>query len=204
MSTRARKRQKTDPSPVKPDKTLWHFFSKPFLGGNGKTELSPPKSESDSSSLNDEPPRSDIGAFSSVSVKQEMTPPRISNDGNSMEALPMEFEASFTEADDNCSPTKEEEIDDPFDQVDFRDDELRDEDFRENEMDFPYDDVDDIEDDFENIKSEVKEEPSDSSVDDTPSCPFCNFSFRGLNENVFSPYFQTNLAYNAACQPLSR
>jgi hypothetical protein len=194
-----RKRQKTDPSPVKSEKTLFHFFSKPVSNGNvrsGGGSESPPKTESVSS--NDEQRRkSDQPTCSVVTmgVKREMTPPRMSLDELSMEceSKPMDFQASFTEANDSCSPVKEEQDDiDPFDNLDFRDDEYRDEDFRDEELDFIYEN-DSIEDDFE-TNSALKPEPSvikheqDPIIDtDTdPTCPFCNFSFKGLSENVAS------------------
>jgi len=67
------------------------------------------------------------------------------------------------------------------------DDEYRDEDFRDEEPDgFPYEDIDDIEDDVDNpgIKEESTDTYTDTTVDEGPSCPFCNFSFKGLSENV--------------------
>jgi len=207
MATRSRKRQKTDPSPVKPNHTLFHFFSKPNLSNGGfKSEASPPKTESDTSSICDEPRRkSNFGAFgASSNVKMEMTPPRMATDEipRESEVKTTQFEASFTEADDTCSPTKEDIDDiDPFDGLEFPYEEPQDEDFRDEELDY----IDDIEDDFDEtkrIKSEplepplahstsptsaVKSEPPDPSIDDGPSCPFCNFSFKGLTENVPSP-----------------
>jgi hypothetical protein len=187
MSTRARKRQKTDPSPVKPKDTLLHFFAKPFLGGKVKTKPSPPKSDSDSGSIHDElRRRSDVSDFGSVPVKQELTPPRMPMDDSPLKPPAMEFEATFTEPNDNCSPTPNEEMNiDPFDQVDFRDDELQDDLFRDEEIEFPYEGADEIEDDFD-VKPEIRHEPPDTTIDTGPSCPFCNFSFRGLTENVFT------------------
>jgi len=200
-----RKRQKTDPSPVKPHQTLLHFFSKGLFGGNAKVAHSPPRSDSDSGSVNGELPRkSDINDFENMSVKCEMTPPPLQADDTSLEGKPMQFEASFTELDDNCSPTKEEEIEiDPFDQVDFRDDEVQDEDFREYDLEFPYEGIDDIEDDSD-VSLRAKQGQSDTSVDDGPSCPLCNFSFRGLTENVSPSIIKLMIAHHTSCEPLSR
>jgi hypothetical protein len=198
-----RKRQKTDPSPVKSEKTLFHFFSKPVSNGNGLSGgfESPPKTGSDTSSVSDEPRRkSDLPTFNvaTVEVKTEMTPPRMSMDEQPMEceSKPMDFQALFTEANDSCSPVKEEQDDiDPFDNLDFRDDEYRDEDFPDEELDLIYEN-DSIEDDSDS-KPTLKQESSiikqeqDPIIDtDTdPTCPFCNFSFKGLSENVLpSPY----------------
>src|SRR4051794_32891922 len=102
MATRSRKRQKTDPSPVKPTQTLFHFFSKP-IGTNRvfNSEASPPKMESDTSSVNDEPRRkSDLGGFL-PRLKTEMTSPRIPTadqiqDGKDVKTT--QFDASLTEA----------------------------------------------------------------------------------------------------------
>lgn len=86
---------------------------------------------------------------------------------------------------DNCSMMKEEHDDiDPFEGLDFRD-----EDFRDDELSFPYEDLDDIEDDFDDIKPAVKEELVDPAVDNGTFCPFCNFSFKGLSENVSSIFW---------------
>ena len=214
MSTRSKKRQKTDPSPVKPDtKTLFHFFSKPASNGSvAVTDASPPKTESDSGSVNDEPRRkSDIGLCTSASVvvKMEMTPPRMPLDEVKLPTDEMQFEASFTEPNDTCSPTKEErdEIESMGD-FDFRDDEYQDEDFLDEELDgFQYDDMDEIEDNFDNpdIKEEPIEAPADVTVDDGPSCPFCNFSFNGLSENVKSTVDPGVILVDyTACEPMSR
>ena len=200
MSTRTRKRQKTDPSPVKPDtKTLFDFFSKRASNGTLLgTEASPPKTDSDSGSINDEPRRkSNIGIYTParIVVKNEMTPPRMSMDNvqTKPDPEPMQFEASFTEVNDTCSPTKEEQDDiESFGDFNFRDDEYRDEDFRDEELDgFSYDDIDDIEDDVDNpdIKEESTDTYTDTTVDQGPSCPFCNFSFKGLSENVQTSRF---------------
>ena len=197
MSTRSRKRQKTDPLTVKPDtKTLFHFFSKSNSNVLAVLEESPPKPESDSSSINDAPRgKSDIRAFitSSVAVKVEATPPWMLTD----EILTtVEDESNnFTEQND-CSPMKEQDDIDPFEGLDFRDDEFRDEYFRDDELDFPFEGLDDIEDDFDDIKSAVKEEPVDPAVDDGPSCPFCNFSFKGLSENVSSIFWKMLILVN--------
>lgn len=133
--------------------------------------------------------------MATMGVKREMTPPPMSMDGQ-----PMDFQASFTEANDSCSPVKEEQDDiDPFDSLDFRDDEYRDEDFRDEELDFIYENHS-IEDDSDS-KSTLIQEPStvkqeqDPIVDNDadPTCPFCNFSFKGLSENVLSsPYLSYN------------
>ena len=187
MFTRPKKRQKTDPSPVKPDtKTLFHFFSKPNSNASAVTEASPPKTESESSSINEEPRRkSDIGVFSkSFVVKTEMTLPRVPT-GDSLTRIESEwtqFEPNFTEQNDSCSPTKEEA--DDIDSFDGLDEEYGDEYFRDDELDFRYEGVDDIEDDFGDVKPTIKQEPLDLTIDDGPSCPFCNFSFKGLSENV--------------------
>ena len=122
---------------------------------------------------------------------------------------PMQFEASFTEANDTCSPTKEEQDEiESFGDFDFRDDEYRDEDFRDEELDgFTYDDFDDIDDDVDNpdTKEESTDTPTDTTVDEGPSCPFCNFSFKGLSENVL-PLVQPGLRIvnNASRKPMSR
>ena len=205
MSTRASKRQKTDPSPAKPHQTLFHFFSKPFLGASSKNEPSAPKSDSDSGSVNDESTRkSDIGDVGDVVVKQLMAPPQMLNDGQPTEMNSMEFEASFTEPVDNCSPPpNDDEIIDPFDQVDFRDDEVKDEEFCDDETEFPTEGVDEIEDGLE-VKPDVNGESQDSSVDDGPSCPFCNFSFRGLTENVLFSTTKLTVAHYTSRQPLPR
>jgi hypothetical protein len=129
----------------------------------------------------------------------EMTPPRMAADDlpKESEMKATQFGASFTEANDTCSPTKEDMDDiDPFDGLEFPYEEPQDEDFRDEELDY----IDDIEDDFDDTKpvksepldtpfttnttSTVKAEPLDPSVDDGPSCPFCNFSFKCLSENV--------------------
>ena len=199
---RSRKRQKTDQSPVKQGKTLFHFFTKPVSNGNSHAAglESPPKTDSDTSSVHDEPRRkSDQAAFSAstTAIKPEMTPPRMSMDDQRIErdSKPMDFQASFTEANDSCSPVKEEQDDiDPFDALDFRDDELRDEEFRDEELDFIYEN-DSIEDD-DDTKPEplyspsiIKNQPTDPIIDNDsdPTCPFCNFSFKGLSENVPPP-----------------
>lgn len=185
--------------------TLFHFFSKPN-GTNGgfKSEASPPKTESDTSSVYDEPRRkSDIEGFL-PRLKTEMTPLRMPvadeiQDG--MDVKTTQFDASFTEPNDTCSPTKEDTDDiDPFDGMEFPCEEPQDEDFRDEELDY----IEDIEDDYDDakpVKSETldmpfemherttsaaseQSEPTDSSVDDGPSCPFCNFSFKGLTESV--------------------
>lgn len=200
-----RKRQKTDPSPVKPDtKTLFHFFSKPATNGPTPFEITPPRTDSDSGSLHDEPRRkSDIGAYNGLSAtsKTELTPPHLPTNESlmSVKSEDLEFVAAFTEREDTCSPTKEDRMD-PFEGLDFpdeiEDDGYRDEDFREDELNFPYepydDNFDDIEADYEDAKIPFKheEKPPDPNVDEGPSCPFCNFSFKGLSENVHC-HFET-------------
>src|SRR5271170_350327 len=101
MATREKKRQKTDPSPVKPDtKTLFYFFSKPASNCVvAVTEASPPRTESDSGSINDEPRRkNDIGLCTPTPlvVKNEMTPPRMPMDEFKVPSDAMQFDASFT------------------------------------------------------------------------------------------------------------
>jgi DNA cross-link repair 1A protein len=176
MSSRGKKRQKTDPSPIKPDtKTLFHFFARPSGNGVLASEPSPPKTDSDSSS---EYRRHSDGVFgvADAIVKTEMTPPRMLEDVDRsiLESKPMQFEAAFTEANDTCSPMKEEQDEiDPFEGIDFQDDEFQEEDFRDEELD-TYEDIDDF--------SSIKPEPA-TEIND-PTCPFCNFSFKGLSENV--------------------
>lgn len=211
MAARPKKRQKMDPSPVKPDtKTLFHFFSKPTSNGSvAVTEASPPKTESDSGSINDEPRwKRDIGLCTPAPdvIKNEMTLPRIPMDEVKVPADEMQFDASFTEANDSCSPTKEERDEiESMENFDFRDDEYRDEDFRDDELDgFPYEDIDDIEDDIE-IKEEPIESVADATVDEGPSCPFCSFSFKGLSENVKSTFeLGVTIVDNTACKPMYR
>ena len=215
MSTRPRKRQKTDPSPVKPDtKTLFDFFSKRASNGTlSTTEASPPKTDSDSGSINDESRRkSDLGIYTParIVIKNEMTPPRMPMDDveTKTDPEPMQFEASFTEVNDTCSPTKQEQDDiESFGDFDFRDVEYRDEDFRDEELDgFSYEDVDDIEDDIDNpdIKEGSTDTYTDTTVDEGPSCPFCNFSFKGLSENVQPvALLRVMIVNNAACKPMS-
>ena len=100
----------------------------------------------------------------------------------------MQF-VGFTEREDTSSPTKDDRID-PFEGLDeIEDDEYQDEDFWEEELKFPYerfdDDIDDIEDEYEKPKENIQQEnPPDLTVDEGPSCPFCNFSFKGLSEDV--------------------
>lgn len=179
MSSRGKKRQKTDPSPVKPDtKTLFHFFAKPSGNGVVASEPSPSKTDSDSSS---EHRRHFDGVFGIVDaiVKTEMTPPRMLEDvdRSNSESKPMQFEATFTEINDTCSPMKEEQDDiDPFEGIDFQDDEFQEEDFRDEELD-TYEAIDEIEH-FNSINPKPTPEIND------PTCPFCNFSFKGLSENV--------------------
>jgi hypothetical protein len=198
MAGRAKKRQKTDPSPVKPDtKTLFHFFSKPPTNPPSAFDITPPRTESDSGSLHDEPRRkSDIASYngSAVTAKTENTPPpgQLDDSPLGIKLEPMEFVAGFTEREDTCSPTKEDRMD-PFEGLDeIEDDEYQDQDFRDEELNFPYerfeDDNDDIDDDYDTSKANVKreEKPPDPTVDEGPSCPFCNFSFKGLSEDVLS------------------
>lgn len=190
MATRRRKRQTTDPSSVKPDtKTLFHFFSKPNGNGVAALELSPPKTESDTSSVNEEHRQHSDGAFEAI-VKTEMTPPRAVGDPDILhiESKPMQFEATFTEENDTCSPTKEERDIDPFDRMDFRDEEFQDEESQDEGLDSTYEGVDDIDEDFDIKQEIIKEELSDPNIDDGPTCPFCNFSFKGLPENVSHSY----------------
>ena len=77
---------------------------------------------------------------------------------------------------------------DPFDGLDIQDGEFRDDDFREEELDFPYEEVDNALDEFDDVESNLKQELVDVVVDDDPLCPFCNFSFKGLSENVPSTF----------------
>ena len=189
MSSRARKRQKRDPSPVKSHtKTLLHFFAKPNSNGSAVTPLWPLKTESDSGGLHDESRRKlDIGPPTDTwgNVNTEINRPRMPSDEMEIaEFQAMEFEGSYTEANDSCSPIKEEQYDtDLFDNLDFGDDEYQDGDFRDDELDILRGKAEDIEDDFDDT-NRVKLEPRDPSIDDGPSCPFCNFSFKGLSEEV--------------------
>ena len=118
MSTRSRKRQKTDPSSEKPNtKTLFHFFSKSNSNGLAVAGVSSPKTESDSSSINDEPQRkSDVGVFI-TSVKVEVAPPRWR-----LMKFQRQLRSSriiFTEP-NNCSMMKEEHDDiDPFEDLEM-------------------------------------------------------------------------------------
>jgi hypothetical protein len=205
MSTRPRKRQRTDPLPVKSGtKTLFHFFSKPNANGSA-TGKSPSKTESDASSINDEPRRkSDIGVFNTY--KGEITPMRtpIHEIPVNVDSEPTQFESNVTDRSDSCSPRKEDDID-PFDDPDFQDDEYRDEDFPEDELDSPYEGVDNIEDDIDDVKPNIKQEPMDPAVDEGPSCPFCNFSFKDLSENVPSISLIALIEVNyITCEPMSR
>lgn len=196
MAARAKKRQKTDPSPVKPDtKTLFHFFAKPPTNALPAFDITPPRTDSDSGSLHDEPRRkSDVAHNgSAMTTKTENTPPlgQLEESPLGIKLEPMEFVAGFTEREDTCSPTKEDRMD-PFEGLDeIEDYDYRDEDFQDEELNFPYerfeDDIDDI-DDYENSKVDVKQEenPRDPTVDDGPSCPLCSFSFKGLSEDVLS------------------
>jgi hypothetical protein len=199
MAGPAKKRQKTDPSPAKPDtKTLFHFFAKPPTTAPSAFDITPPRTDSDSGSLHDEPRRkSDVACNgSAVTTKTENTPPlgQLDESPLGIKLEPMEFVAAFTEREDTCSPTKEDRMD-PFEGLDdIEDDEYQDEDFRDEELNFPYerfeDDIDDIDDDYDTSKGNVTQEenPPDPTMDEGPSCPFCNFSFKGLSEDVlFSP-----------------
>ena len=189
MATQSRKRPRTGPSPVRPDtKTLFHFFAKPNLNNPSIREASPTKRESDLASLDDEPTcRPDGGLCTApyVSVKTETTPSKIFTD--EIESQFMEFEASFTEANGSCSPLKEEQDDHYlFEGLDLPEDGYQDEGFHDNEFDSPYESVDDIEDNI-NEPTLIRQEPVHPSNDDDPSCPFCNFSFKGLSEQVLAP-----------------
>ena len=116
----------------------------------------------------------------------------------------MDDGTNFTEPND-CSPMKEEPDDiDLFESLDFQEDEFRDEDFRDDELDFPYEGVDEIDDDFNDTKPAIQEEPVDLAVDDGPSCPFCNFSFKGLSETVYSIFWAKLILVNyITCKPMS-
>jgi len=104
----------------------------------------------------------------------------------------MELVPAFTEHQDTCTPTTEDRVN-PFDCFDVPDeieyDNYRDEDFGEDELDFPYEEFDetfdDIEVDYEKATMQVNpEKVRDATVDEGASCPFCSFSFSGLSENV--------------------
>jgi len=134
---------------------------------------------------------SDIGLYNVASniIRNEQTPPGMSVDDVLIEPVSetIQFETTFTDSNGTNSPTKNgRDAIESSEGYDFRDDEYRDEDFRDDELDFLYGDIDDIEDDSD--KMTIKKEPIDmathSTVDDGPSCPFCNFSFKGLSENV--------------------
>ena len=212
MSSRSRKRQKTDPSQAKPDtKTLFHFFSKPTSNEYvAESEALPLKTDSNTS-INHAPRRkSDVGVCAPISVAiiNEMTPPRMPTDEVQIESESQEkrFKVSVTKANDTCSPTKEErdEIESMKD-FDFRDDEYREEGFCDDELDFPYEDIDDIFDDVNQgtIKPEQIDRPTHTPIDEGPSCPFCNFSFNGLSDNVL-PFIRLGLIIvnNGACKPM--
>src|ERR1700737_3080031 len=98
MSTKGRKRQKTDPSPEKPNtKTLFHFFAKPNGNGAVASEPSPPKTESDTSSVNGERRRHSDGVFGAAdTMKTDTAPSRISGDWeiSNAESNSMHLEAS--------------------------------------------------------------------------------------------------------------
>ena len=195
MATRARKRQKTDPSPTKPDtKTLFHFFSKPAPSEATACIVSPQRTESEPGSLHDQPRRkSDLALYNGLSAisKAELAPTNECPLRVKSEA--MEFVPGLTECQETCSPTKEDRIN-PFECFDvpdeIEDDSCRDEDFGEDEPNFPYEGFDEtfdpIEVDYENPTMPVKPEDNvpDTTVDEGPSCPFCSFSFKGLSENV--------------------
>jgi hypothetical protein len=177
-------------------KTLFHFFSKSNSNGLALSGASSPKTEPDSSRINDEPRRkSEVRVFI-TSVKVEVAPPQNDEISKAVEAKSNNFPQPG-----DCSTMKEEQDDiDPFEGLDFRD-----EDFRDDELDFPYEDLDHIEDDFDDIKAAVNEELVDPAVDNGPSCPFCNFSFKGLPENVSSIFWTKLILVNyVTCKPMSR
>jgi hypothetical protein len=199
MASRARKRQKTDPSPTKPNvKTLFHFFSRPAANSPIAVEITPPRTNSDSGSIYDESRRkSDIGPYDalSVPVKPENTPPLCPTDESQppIKAEDMEFVAAPTEREDTCLQTTKDQIhrsqgSNLPDEIE--DDVFRDDDFCQDELDFPYEPFDENYDpiDQDESKLPVRQEdvPPDPTVDEGPSCPFCNFSFKGLPENVLA------------------
>ena len=194
---RPHKRQKTDPSPVKPDtKTLFHFFSKPRSYSSAVFEASPPKTpdavkveheqtEESTSILND----------TSLTTKQETSPPKTEDRKLSVDKDSTILDSSVTEPNDSGSLAKEDPDNiDPFETFGFQEEEFKDCDFRDEELDFRDEEMDDIEDDFENDSDETQSSKPDTSStsiqDDSPSCPFCSFSFKGLSEDVHH-YFRT-------------
>ena len=210
MSTRPRKRQKTDPPPGKPDrKTLFYFFSKPNSNGSSVAEASPPKTESEAGSINDELRRNcNVGIFGelSVVVKTDVTPPPLWADETRTKTAPIQFQSNFTESNDSHSNKEQDEVD-PFEGFDFRDDEFPDEDMQDDELDFPCEGVDDIKNVFDDLKPfhDIEQESADPTLDDDLSCPFCSFSFKGLSENVSLALWTTLIQANYfACKSLSR
>ena len=182
---RPHKRQKTDPSPVKPDtKTLFHFFSKRRSYSNAVFEPSPPNTP-DSLQVKDEVREESASKLDDtlLEIKPEDTPPKTEERTLSFEKDTGIFDGIFTGATNLCSPAQKEDQNniDQFDTFGFQDEEFKDCDFRDEE-------TDDIEDDFENDSDESqssKQSILNTSVqDDSPSCPFCSFSFKGLSEEV--------------------
>jgi len=189
---RPHKRQKTDPSPVKPDtKTLFHFFSKRRSYSNAVFEPSPPNTP-DSLQVKDEVREESASKLDDtlLEIKPEDTPPKTEERTLSFEKDTGIFDGIFTGATNLCSPAQKEDQNniDQFDTFGFQDEEFKDCDFRDEELDFRDEETDDIEDDFENDSDESqssKQSILNTSVqDDSPSCPFCSFSFKGLSEEV--------------------
>src|SRR5271156_1160458 len=163
---RPHKRQKTDPSPVKPDtKTLFHFFSKPRSYSSAVFEESPPKTpdavkveheqtEESTSILNDP----------SLTIKQETSPPKTDDRKLSVDKDSTIFDSSVSEPNDSGSLAKEDPDNiDPFETFGFQEEEFKDCDFRDEELDFRDEEMDDIEDDFENDSDETQSSKPDTS-----------------------------------------
>jgi hypothetical protein len=161
MSGRARKRQKREASPVK-GKTLLHFFSKHI--GNDYGGLTPPN-EPDNSPALETVAESVAATVEETSVVAETS---VTYAGQ-----------TSLECDNNGSSFSSEGQEDAeidlLDELDFRDDELL-----AQELDIP----DELPDVTDEISDDFKEIINQSSSSDDPTCPFCNFSFRGLTESV--------------------
>ena len=194
MATRASKRQKTNPSPAKPGtKTLLHFFSKPTPNGPTACDIIPQRMESEPEGLHDQLRRkSGVALYNDLSAGSKAGPVAPNESPLRARSETMELVPAFTEHQETCVPTTEDRIN-PFDCFDLpdeiEDENYRDEDFGEDELNFPYEEFDetfdDIEVDYETVTMRVKPESvPDATVDEGPSCPFCSFSFRGLSENV--------------------
>lgn len=188
MSTRLRKRRKIGLAADADTKTLFHFFSNPSSIGSAVGNAPAQKSESYIETVHDQSRQNGAESLSAtlVAAKIVLTPPQISADDGSIkrDTGSMEFDATLT-PNDSCSPIKEEEDDiDPFEGLDLWDDDLQDGRLLDGEFEFPYEGSDDNEDNINDNKQNVDQELTDSAVDESPSCPFCTFSFKGLSENV--------------------